>query len=124
MNKKNDHIISTALRDTKAYDSYFNKLNQFLQTFNFLTLKEGDLNCSQQIMLRTKQTHHTRNINSLNTITQLIYHHETHNIDFNLLTPNTLHHSSKTSHIVLKTLTCKESLETTTLSDNCIYFAH
>ena len=57
MNKKYDHIISTALRNTKAYDSYFSIFNHFSLTFNFLTPKERDLNCSHQIMLRTKQTH-------------------------------------------------------------------
>ena len=57
MNKKNDHIISAALRDTKAYDSYFGKFNHFSLTFSFLTTKECDLQCSHQIMLRTKQDH-------------------------------------------------------------------
>ena len=50
-------IISTALRETKAYDSYFNNFNHFSLIFNFLTPKERDLHCSHQIMLRTKQTH-------------------------------------------------------------------
>ena len=57
MNKKNNHIISTALRDTKAYDSYFSNFNQFSLIFNFLTPKERDVHCSHQIMLLTKQTH-------------------------------------------------------------------
>ena len=35
MNKKFDHVISTALRDTKTYDPYFNKFNHFSLTFNF-----------------------------------------------------------------------------------------
>ena len=57
MNKKFDHVISTSLCDTKVFDPYFNKLNHFSQTFNFLMPKERDLHCSHQIMLRTKQTH-------------------------------------------------------------------
>ena len=57
MNKKYDNDISTALRDTKAYTSDFNKFNHFSLTFNFLTPKERDLNCSHQIMIRIKQTH-------------------------------------------------------------------
>ena len=51
-----------------------------------------------------------------------IHHHKTHL--FILLTPKIRHHFSLTSHIVSKTLTCKESLETTTLSDKCIFSAH
>ena len=57
MNKKFDNVISTALRGTKAYDSYINKFNHFSIIFNFLTPKQRDLHCSHQIMLRTKQTH-------------------------------------------------------------------
>ena len=41
MNKNFDHVISTPLRDTKAYDPYFNKFNRFFA--NFLTPKERDL---------------------------------------------------------------------------------
>ena len=40
MNKKFDHIISAALRDTKANDSYISKFNHFSLTFSFLTPKE------------------------------------------------------------------------------------
>ena len=70
--KKYDLIISAALRDTKAYDSYFSKFNHFSLTVNFLTPKERDLHCSHQIMLRTKQTH-TYNYY------KLIQHHYTTN---------------------------------------------
>ena len=56
MNKKFYKIISTELRDTRAYDSYFNKFNHFSLTFNLLTTKEGALHCSHE-PLRTKQTH-------------------------------------------------------------------
>ena len=72
MNKKYDHIISTALRDTKTYDSYFRKINHFSLTFNFLTPKEHDLQCSHQIMIRTKQTH-------IYTYYKFIQHHYTTN---------------------------------------------
>ena len=57
MNKKYNHIISSALRDTKTYNFYFSKGNHFSKTFNSLTPKERDLHCSHQIMSRTKQTH-------------------------------------------------------------------
>ena len=73
MNKKYDHIISAALRDTKAYDSYFSKINHFSLTFNFLTPKEFDLHCSHQIMLRKKKQTHTY------TDYKFIQHHYTTN---------------------------------------------
>ena len=42
--KKKDHVISTALRDIHAYNSYFNhKFNHFSLTFRFLTPKERHL---------------------------------------------------------------------------------
>ena len=56
MNKKFDHFISTALRDTKTCDTFFQIINHFSLLFNFLTLKELYLHCSLQNMLRTKQT--------------------------------------------------------------------
>ena len=70
--KKYNHIINTALRDTKAYDSYFKKFNQFSLTFTFLTSKDRDLHCSHQIKLRTNQTH-------TNTYYNFIQHHYTTN---------------------------------------------
>ena len=72
MNKKYDHIISTALRDTNAYDSYLNKFNHFSSTFSFLTTKKRNLHCSHQISLRTKQTH-------TYTYYKFIQHHYTTN---------------------------------------------
>ena len=72
MNKKYDHIIFIAIRETKAYEPYFNEFNNFSLTFNFLTPKECDLHCSHQIMLRTKQTH-------ANTHYKFIQHHYTTN---------------------------------------------
>ena len=94
MNKKNDHIISAALRDTKAYDSYFSNINHFSLTFSFLTPKECDLQCSHKLCYAQNKLTPTLTINSYNTITLLIHHHETHTIDFILLTPNTLQHFS------------------------------
>ena len=55
--KKHDHIISEALIDTQACQSFQNKFNLFTLTFHFLTPQERDLHCSHDIMLRTKQTH-------------------------------------------------------------------
>ena len=40
LNKKYDNVISAALRNIHAYDSYFNKFNHFSLTFHFLTPKE------------------------------------------------------------------------------------
>ena len=52
-----DHVISEALIDTQAYQSFQDKFNLFTLTFHFLTPQERDLHCSHDIMLRTKQTH-------------------------------------------------------------------
>ena len=46
MKKNYDNIIFTALRDTKAYDSFFNNYNNFSLVLNFLTPKERDSHCS------------------------------------------------------------------------------
>ena len=46
MNKKFDNVILVAICNTQAYDSYFNKINHFSLTFQFLTPKERDLHCS------------------------------------------------------------------------------
>ena len=72
LDKKYDHIISTALRDIQAYDSYFNNFNHFSLTFLFLTAKERDLHCSHDVMLRTKQT-------QTYTYYKFIQHHYTQN---------------------------------------------
>ena len=57
MNKKYENKISTALTDTRAYDSYFNKFNHSSLTFHFLTPKERHLHCSRETKLRTKLTY-------------------------------------------------------------------
>ena len=53
-NRNFDYINATALKNTKAYESCFNKINIL---FPFLTPTERDLHCSPEIMLRTKLTH-------------------------------------------------------------------
>ena len=55
--KKHDHIISEALVDIQAYESFFDKFHLFSLFFHFLSSQERDLHCSHNIMLRTKQTH-------------------------------------------------------------------
>ena len=55
--RKYDHIISEALNDVQAYESFTDKFQLFSQTFHFLAPHERDLHCSHDIMLRTKQTH-------------------------------------------------------------------
>ena len=52
-----DHIISEALTDTQAYESFKERFQTFSLTFHFLAPHERDLHCSHDIMLRTKQTH-------------------------------------------------------------------
>ena len=50
-------MISEALSDIQAYESFHEKFQTFSLTFHFFTPKERDLHCSHDIMLRTKQTH-------------------------------------------------------------------
>ena len=57
MDKKHNHILSEALVVIQAYESLYDKFETFSLTFQFLTLKERDLHCSHDIMLKTKQTH-------------------------------------------------------------------
>ena len=57
LDKKHDHIISEALSDIQAYESFHEKVQTFSLSFHFLTPKERDLHCSHDIMLRTKPTH-------------------------------------------------------------------
>ena len=57
MDKKHDHIISEAIVDIQAYESFYDKVETFSLAFQFLTPKERDLHFSHDIMLRTKQTH-------------------------------------------------------------------
>ena len=49
IDKKNDHIISEALTDIEAYESFYEKFETFSLTFLFLTQKERDLHCSHDI---------------------------------------------------------------------------
>ena len=55
--RKFDHIISEALTDMQAYESFKEKFQLFSLTFNFFAPQERDFHCSHDIMLRTKQTH-------------------------------------------------------------------
>ena len=55
--RKYDHIISEALNDIQAYESFKDKFQLFSLNFHFLAPHERDLHCSHDIMLRTKQTH-------------------------------------------------------------------
>ena len=55
--RKHDHIISKSLVDIQAYESFYDKFQLFSLTFHFLSPQERNLNCSHNIMLRTKQTH-------------------------------------------------------------------
>ena len=50
-------MISEALIDIQAYETFYDKLQTFSLTFHFLTPKQRTLHCSHGIMLRTKQTH-------------------------------------------------------------------
>ena len=45
--KERDHIISEALVDIQAYESFYDKFQLFSLTFHFLSQQERDLHCSQ-----------------------------------------------------------------------------
>ena len=121
--KKQDHIISEALIDTQAYQSFQDKFNLFTLTFHFLTPQERDLHCSHDIMLRTKQTH-------TYTYYRFIQNH------FHLHTPSRQPHhrvqfinSKYTSPFFLNFTYCIKNTNftassvITTPSTKCIYFA-
>ena len=55
--KKHDHIISEAIIEMQAYQSFYDQFQLFTQTFHFLSPQERDLHCSHDFMLRTKRTH-------------------------------------------------------------------
>ena len=86
MNKKYDTLIFAALKDTKAYNWYFNKLNHFLLIFN--TKKRG-LHCSREIMLGTELTHTHTKYNFIQNYYITNIHHEIQKIDSFLLISNT-----------------------------------
>ena len=121
LDKKHDHIISEALSDIQAYESFYENFQKFSLSFHFLTPKERDLHCSHDIMLRTKQTHTYTYYRFYKTTLIYTQHHDNLTTDFNLLIPNIPHHFSYISHTVLKTLTFKASSAIMTLLPKCIY---
>ena len=55
--KNDDHLVSEALIDIQAYESFYDNFQLFSLTFHFLSPQERGLHFSHDIMLRTKQTH-------------------------------------------------------------------
>ena len=90
MNQIYHNIISTALKNTKAYESYLHKNNHFILTFHFPAPKERDLHCSHENMLHIKLPH-------TYSYYKFIQHHyitnEVHSTDLHFLTPNAHHHT-------------------------------
>ena len=74
LDKKHDHIISEALIDNQAYEPFYDEFETFSLTFHFLTPKDRDLHCSNDIMLRTKQTHTYQNYFNLHTLSRQPHH--------------------------------------------------
>ena len=119
--KKYNHVISAALRDIQAYDSYFNKFNNFSLSFHFLTPKELDSHCSHDILLRTNQTH-------TYTYFKFIQHLYTHNTPARQIHHRYQYINSKYTSpfflnllILLKILTYKASSAIMIPSPRCIY---
>ena len=84
LDKKHDHIISEALIDIQAYESFYAKFETISLTFHFLTPKERDLHCSHGIMLRTKKPHTYTYYRFIQNHFNL-HHHENPIIIFSLL---------------------------------------
>ena len=94
LDKKHDHIISEALINIQANESFYDKFENFSLTFHFLTPKERDLHCPHDIMLRTKQTHTYTYYSSFKITLFCTHHHDNPTIDFSLLILITHHHFS------------------------------
>ena len=87
--RKFDHVLSEALTDMQAYESFKERFQLFSLTFNFLAPHET----------------HIHIIVSYKIILTCTLHQDNHTTVFSLLTLNTLHHFSLTSHIASKLLT-------------------
>ena len=61
---KREHVNEEhALRKIKAFELYFNRFDNFQQTFILLIPEEHDLNCLHEVMLKPKPTHiHTHKL--------------------------------------------------------------
>ena len=119
--KKYDNVISTALRDIHAYESFLNKFYQFSLTFHFLTPKERDLHCSHVVMLRKKQTH-------TYTYCKFIQHHYTlkntagqFHIRYQYINSKYTSPFFLNFTYCIKDITYKASSELTIPSPRCIY---
>ena len=109
IDRKFDHIISEALNDIQAYESFKDKFQLFSLTFHFLAPHERDLHCSHDITLRTKQTHactyyrFIQNHFDLHTPPRQPHHR------FSFLTRSTFHHFFLISLIASRILTSTAS---------------
>ena len=120
--KKHDHIVSEALIDMQAYQSFYDQFQLFTLTFHFFSPQERDLHCSHDIMLRTKQTH-TYTYYRFKTTSIYTHHLDSPTIVFSLLTQNTRHHFFLILHIASNILTFTASSVTTIPLPKCIYSA-
>ena len=107
--RKFDHIISEALIDIQAYESFKDKFQLFSLTFHFLAPHERALHCSHDIMLRTKQTHTYTYYRFKQNHLICILHQDNHTIVFSFLTRNKHHHFSLVSLIASRILTSTAS---------------
>ena len=120
--RKFDHIISEALTDTQAYESFKEKFQLFSLTFHFIAPHERDLHCSHDIILRTKQTHTYTYYRFIQNYLIYTLHQDNHTTVFNLLTLSTLHHFFLTSHIASKILTFTVFFAIMIPYPKCIFF--
>ena len=94
LDKKHDHIISKALIDIQAYESVYDKFQDFSLAFHFLTPRERDLHCSPDIMLRTNKRTLTHIIDSFKIILLYTHLYDNPTIVFSVLFRSKFHNFS------------------------------
>ena len=90
IDRKYDHIISEALTDMQAYESFKEKFQFFSLTFHFLAPRERDLHYTTLCYALNKPTH-IHIIASYKIILIYTLHQDNHTTVFSFLTRITLH---------------------------------
>ena len=104
--RKFDHVISEALTDMQAYESFKEKFQLFSLTFHFLAPHERDLRTAHMTLCYAlNKPTHIHIIALYKIILTYTLHQDNHTTIFSFLTLNTLHHFFLISHIASKILT-------------------
>ena len=121
-NKKFDHIIYHSLRNTKAYEPFFNKITSALTHLIFSHQREMIFTARLKLCLRQIKPSRTHIINSYKDTIYTVHHPVIHTIALFSLTQSKHHPTSL--HTASNLLTCTASSVVTTLSDRFISFVH